>query len=1012
VLRYERLEQRRLLAADLQGREYVAGEILVQFAPNTVAAERAAARSAIGGQLAETIETATMKATAAGVFERIKIGNGVAIDQVIATLEKRANVKFAEPNYIYRPSVVSNDTYYTNGNLWGMYGNDSPTAVGPNGTTNQFGTNAERAWNDNVTGSSSVIVGVIDEGFQTTHPDLDANVWVNPYEINNGIDDDGNGYIDDINGWDFVSNDKTVYDGTADDHGTHVAGTIGAEGGNASGVVGVNWNVKMISAKFLGATGGTLANAIKAVDYLTDLKTRHGINIVASNNSWGGGGYSQSLHDAIIRGAKKDILFVAAAGNSTSNNDAGSYYPSSYNTSVGTSTQTAASYDAVISVASINSSGGLSSFSSYGATTVDIGAPGEGIISTVPVSTYANYSGTSMATPHVTGAAALYASLFPQGVAAATIKSTLLSTAIPTASLNGKTSTGARLNVYDAIQSIKSIEMDKAVYGDQGTITVTVRNQNLNLNSSAIETTTAEISSTTESTPEVITLTETGFNTGLFVGTISITSGPASADGFLQVANGDQIRAYNAAVNKTASAIADTAAPIISSLTSTPQGITAAIKWTTNEASTTQVLYGTTINYGTQYNDATLVTNHTASLTGLTAATVYYYEVRSRDAAGNVSSATGSFTTPPTKFFVVDDGTSDRMFEYTADGSAGKNSALSNSTNTASRGAAMTSAGNLVWVVDRNRNVYVYNTNGGVVGTWTAGSIASTATLEGIATDGTNIWIVDSKSDRVYYYANAALSTVGNLGTIPVTSSWLLGTGNTNPKDIVFGKSGTMDCLWVVNDANVDNVFRYVWKNGSLITATTGTDRMLSWNLNTANKSPTGITLDPSQSLGSLWVVDSGTDRIYEYSDARGTTAGTFVKSYPLSPGNTNPQGIADPPPSGELKNEVLPATASQTRPNTSWSMPILVTHHDVGNGSRLMASVNSEPTSAKVFQLGSRVAIPMERSTRDTISWMDSLARELSRRQDRKAAAANSNRVIDKVFEDELDDLLPIRFA
>mgnify|MGYP003348627280 FL=1 len=354
LLGCEQLEERSLLAADLTGREFVRGELLVQFAPNTTPAQRAAARSAVGGQLAETIQTATMKAAGSGSLERIKITNGMAIDKAIAAFEKMPRVLFAEPNYIYRPSAVSNDPYYaSNSNLWGMYGSDSPTSVGPAGTTNQYGIDAERAWNDNITGSANVVVGIVDEGIQVTHPDLKDNIWVNPYDPVDGVDNDGNGYVDDVNGWDFVYNNNSVYDSGEDAHGTHVAGTIGGVGGNGIGVAGVNWDVTMISTKFLGPNGGTTANAVKALDYLTDLKNRHGINLVATNNSWGGGGYSQSLHDAIIRAAKKDILFVAAAGNATANNDTTASYPSNYNTTVGTSTQTAASYDSVIAVASI-----------------------------------------------------------------------------------------------------------------------------------------------------------------------------------------------------------------------------------------------------------------------------------------------------------------------------------------------------------------------------------------------------------------------------------------------------------------------------------------------------------------------------------------------------------------------------------------------------------------------------------------------------------------------------------
>jgi len=322
--------------------------------------------------------------------------------------------------------------------------------VGPSGTTNQYGTQAEEAWNAGHIGSNSVYVGVIDEGIQFTHPDIDANVWTNPYDPVDGIDNDGNGYKDDIHGWDFVSNNNTIYDGgtagTRDDHGTHVTGTIAGEGGNGTGVAGVNWKVTYISGKFLGPNGGTIADAIEAVNYFTDLKNRHGLNIVALNNSWGGGGYSQALHTAIIRAAKANILFIAAAGNNGSNNNTVASYPSNYNTLIGTSSESAASYDSVIAVAALNSNGTLASFSNYGSTTVDLAAPGSGIYSTVAYNSYASYSGTSMATPHVTGAAALYASTHP-GATAAEIKAAILASVVPTPSLAGKTVTGGRLNV-------------------------------------------------------------------------------------------------------------------------------------------------------------------------------------------------------------------------------------------------------------------------------------------------------------------------------------------------------------------------------------------------------------------------------------------------------------------------------------------------------------------------------------------------------------------------------------
>jgi len=401
--------------------EFVPNEILIKFKTGTSVASRGKALGLLGASVKEHIHTGAMKRANdnEGIY-LLKV-NANALDAIIKA-KGLGEVEYAEPNWIYHHQATSNDPYLTGGSLWGM--------------TGTFGSQASVAWNNN-TGSSTVFVGIIDEGYQFDHVDLSANAGINPGEIpGNGLDDDGNGYKDDVYGWDFDGNNNTVYDGTVDDHGTHVAGTIGAVGGNGIGVAGVNWNVKMMNAKFLGATGGTSANAVKAVDYFTNLKTRttNPIPIIATNNSWGGGGYTQSLFDAIQRANAAGILFVAAAGNSGANIDKRLSYPAAY------------SNPNVISVASITSTGSLSSFSNYGAKNVDIGAPGSGIWSTLPGNSYGSYNGTSMATPHVTGAAALYKSLYP-GATAAAIKAAILSSTTPTSSLTGKCVTGGRLNV-------------------------------------------------------------------------------------------------------------------------------------------------------------------------------------------------------------------------------------------------------------------------------------------------------------------------------------------------------------------------------------------------------------------------------------------------------------------------------------------------------------------------------------------------------------------------------------
>ena len=419
------------------GKPFQRDQVIVQFRADATEGDKARVMGRVNGNRADVLARGKGRS---GDVELLNARGHADIVDLLAELYADDAVEFAEPNWIVQHAATSNDTYYTNGSLWGMYGNASSPA-------NQFGSQAAEVWaKAGGTNCSNVVVGIIDEGYMFNHADLAANAFTNPGEIaGNGRDDDGNGYIDDVYGWDFDGNNNTVFDGVADDHGTHVAGTIGAVGGNGTGVAGVCWSVKMMGAKFLGSRGGTTANAIKAVDYFTDLKQRHGLNLVATNNSWGGGGYSQALKDAIDRADAAGILFIAAAGNSGANNDASPAYPSGYTS------------PNVIAVAALTSSGALASYSQYGATTVDIAAPGSGVWSTVPVSGgkgknatvgsgYASYNGTSMATPHVTGAAALYAARNP-GATAAQIKAAILNNATPTPLVQGKVATNGRLNV-------------------------------------------------------------------------------------------------------------------------------------------------------------------------------------------------------------------------------------------------------------------------------------------------------------------------------------------------------------------------------------------------------------------------------------------------------------------------------------------------------------------------------------------------------------------------------------
>ena len=414
---------------DYAGYEIVPNEVIIKFSAGSTEGRRNSILNNISGSVLEHIHTNAMKRRGdkEGVF---LVRTSLNAINAINKSKTEDGVEFVEPNFIYQHSAITDDTYFSNGSLWGM-GN----------TSSIYGSNAATAWAAGKTGSRAVYIGIIDEGVMNTHEDIAGNFAINPYEVaGNGLDDDGNGLIDDVNGWDFAGNNNTIFDGAADDHGTHVAGTIGAIANNGKGVVGVNWYVSLLSAKFLGSRGGTTANAIKAVDYFTDLKNK-GLNIVATNNSWGGGGFSQALQDAIERANTANVLFIAAAGNSTINIDASASYPAAYPNAN------------IIAVAALNSNGTIASYSNYGATKVDIGAPGSGIWSTIPksvkgkmTSAYASYNGTSMATPHVSGACALYASIHP-GSTAAAIKNAILGSATPTSSLSGKTLTGGRLNV-------------------------------------------------------------------------------------------------------------------------------------------------------------------------------------------------------------------------------------------------------------------------------------------------------------------------------------------------------------------------------------------------------------------------------------------------------------------------------------------------------------------------------------------------------------------------------------
>lgn len=356
--------------------------------------------------------------------------DGLSVKDALKKVRNHPAVLYAEPNYIVSVAGVPDDAQFDQ--LWGMHN------TGQTGGVEDADIDAVEAW-DISTGTKDVVIGVIDSGVDHTHPDLNANMWVNPGEIaGDGIDNDGNGYIDDIHGINAITNSGDPMDDNG--HGTHVAGTIGATGNNGEGVVGVNHTTSMVGCKFLSAAGtGSSADAIKCIDYMVALKNS-GVNLRITNNSWGGGGFSQAVHDSITASAEADMLFVAAAGNDAVDNDVNPHYPSSYD------------HDAILAVAGTNHTDGMYSDSQWGLTSVDIAAPGRNVHSTVPGNRYATFSGTSMATPHVAGVAALALSVNPE-LTTAELKELIMTTGDDNAATQGLTVTGKRLNAKNALDN-------------------------------------------------------------------------------------------------------------------------------------------------------------------------------------------------------------------------------------------------------------------------------------------------------------------------------------------------------------------------------------------------------------------------------------------------------------------------------------------------------------------------------------------------------------------------------
>jgi subtilisin family serine protease len=426
--------------------EFVPGEIIVKLKGSSKTLK---SQAFIGKAVSE--QAMTLKGSWSGLnMHHFKLNNDADLQATIASLQADPDVEYAEPNYILRlsPTKVGSE------GTMSMDEVHAATAVGSNSMVGALAqTNAPiqlaNAWGAETAGKSPPIVAIIDTGLDINH-EIFVNsgaVWTNPGEIaGNGIDDDGNGYVDDVHGWNFAANNNSPMDD--DNHGTHVAGIVLGSTQDILAYPMEPAKIRIMPLKFLDANGvGTTSDAVKAIYYAVN----NGARVL--NNSWGGGGYSNSLVDAVAYAYSKRVVFVAAAGNSSLNNDVTPTYPASY------------AIPGVLSVAATTDSDALASYSNYGATTVHLGSPGSSIWSSLPNHSYGRASGTSMATPFVSGIAAMVLRENP-ALSAYQVKEAILNGAQQISSLQTKTVTKARLNAYNAVAVSKSMigEADQPSY--------------------------------------------------------------------------------------------------------------------------------------------------------------------------------------------------------------------------------------------------------------------------------------------------------------------------------------------------------------------------------------------------------------------------------------------------------------------------------------------------------------------------------------------------------------------
>ena len=410
------------------GHETVSNEVLVKFGRAPTPDERAQHNAVIDADIDEDVANGVRR------IRSRRFDTATLVTYFVGA----PNVEYAEPNYIlYAISTTPNDTSF--GQLYGLL-NTGQIIQGQTGIAGAD-IDADLAW-DVTTGSIANVVGVVDTGVNYNHPDLAANMWSAPAQFTVTIGGTNTTCAAGTKGFRSINGVKSCDPNDDHSHGSHVSGTIGAVGNNGLGVAGVNWTARMMGLKFLNSSGsGTTADAVNVIEFAIQAKAHFGAsaNVRVLSNSWGGGGFSTTLFNQITKANQNGMLFVAAAGNSGSNNDASSFYPSSYNV------------DNVVSVAATDNRDAKAGFSNYGATSVDLGAPGVSVLSTVLGNSYSSFSGTSMAAPHVSGAAALILAACPS-LNTADLKNLIFNSVDLILSMSGITATGGRLNVNNAIQ--------------------------------------------------------------------------------------------------------------------------------------------------------------------------------------------------------------------------------------------------------------------------------------------------------------------------------------------------------------------------------------------------------------------------------------------------------------------------------------------------------------------------------------------------------------------------------